>query len=97
MLLLVIILCAYCIISLSVCWGGAEGVGFGVGFVYLFGFLILALLRFLVLSEGSSPSVFNILGLLDVVRKTAVAFVPSLLSSYVYCLSTPSVSPSGEL
>ena len=79
---------------MSVSWGGG---GDGVGVVYLVRFMSLVLLRFLVRSVGSSNSVFNFLGLLEVVWKMTVEFVPSLLLSYVLCLSAPSVSPSGEL
>ena len=80
--------------SLSVSWGGE---GFGDGVVYLVGCSNLVLLRFLVRSLGWSPSVFNFLGLLEVVWKMVVEFVPFLLLSYVFSLSAPSVSPSGEL
>ena len=82
-------------IALLVCLVNWMGGG-GRGFVYFFGFLILALLRFLDRSVGSSPSVFNFLVLLVVVWKLFVELVPSLLLSYVYCISTP-VSASGEL
>ena len=57
----------------------------------------LVLLRFLVRSVGSSPSVFKFLVLLEMVWKMAIEFVPSLLMSYAFLLSAPPFSLCGEL